>query len=220
MTAATTLLVVMPRRRQCALLWFIAVVVALALVSVPDRASAQTNMGTVTCKLTVDNIVEYAAVDGESLTMSSTCATMWETPCTLTFADNSLNGQVIAVEGSELLTNVAAGAFCASAGFAIVCKSTYTASAWNSVLSDSTWRSSSSMTRYSSQAWARANYDDSAWTSAVTSTSLFHCNSCGNNGAGQTWLKIWGCVRVRAHSCCGWQGDLGVPLQVLLVVFS
>jgi hypothetical protein len=165
---------------------------ALMLAILPGQASAQTNVGTVTCNLTVDNTVEYAAVDGVSLTLSSTCATLWQTPCTVTFADNSLNGQVIAVEGSEEMQTVAAGAFCATAGFAIVCKSTYAASAWNNVRSDFTWQSYSTMTRFSSQAWARPTFDDSGWATAVNSTSLFHCSSCGNNGAGQTWLGIWG----------------------------
>ena len=177
------------------------IVAALTALSTLRGACAQANIGTVTCKVTADNFLDYFAVDGTSFTIDTTCGRDWNKICTFSFADNSMNAQVVSVSGEEEGI-LAAGAFCPAAGLALTCSSTYTASAWNKVKSDTSWKSYSAMTRLTGTSWAAASFDDSTWTAAATSTSRFSCASCGTNGAGEAFAKIWGWViRERAFGC-------------------
>jgi hypothetical protein len=144
----------------------------------------------------VDNTLLYFAVDGVSFFIDSAVATScgrdWNTPCTLSFNDTSLAaGQVLAVEGDDIIIR-AAGTYCSVSGMAMTCSSTHPASAWNSVKSDFSWKSWSNMTRLVGTSWAAKSFNDSTWVAPNASTSSFHCNSCGLNGAGQSLSKIWG----------------------------
>ena len=172
------------------------VVVVVSLLLGCALAPSTASIGTVTCTMTIDNVVEKVYLDGvdSSALLTSTCKENWETPCTFSFADDSWDTtQLLAVEGSDW-EDLSAGEYCAKAGFALACSSTASNSAWNDVRSDTTsaWRSDSTMTQEASLAWTLAPFDDSAWADPSASTSGFNCASCGTTGNGAAWAKIWG----------------------------
>jgi hypothetical protein len=171
---------------------------AACIIAMATGASAQTSIGTVTCKATVDNTLSYFAVDAVSFFIpdaaSTDCGRSWQSPCTFSFPDDSMQGQVVALEGSDDSAALPVGTYCKAAGLALSCASDYPASAWNDVKSDLTWTTSSAMTQVAGASWAAEAFDDSGWLAAVTSTSGFTCRSCGKNGNGQSFTKIWGCV--------------------------
>ena len=187
-----------------------AAAVALVMLLLVGGASAQ---GTVTCKLTVDNVVEAVYVGGSSLPFTPTsCKSQWWTVCTFTFPDTSTSagGQVIAVEGSDDDPAHAAGTDCIYAGLLLACSSTNAASSWNNVRSETaTWKSASYTTRLGGS-WYQPTFVDSAWSAPELAQSGFSCTDCGNSGAGVAPSKIWGCVRacmyVHVRECATEEG--------------
>ena len=188
-------------RLQSLLMRFTGVVAAVMFV-LPSRAAAQASIGTVTCKATVDNTLAYFAVGGTSYASSITalCGPKWENICTFTFPDYSWDGQVVALYGDDAAAT-AAGSYCPAAGLALTCSSTNSTSGWNKVKSDTSWKSYSAMTPLSDTSWAAQTFVDTSWGSAVASSSKFTCTSCGTNGAGEAFSKIWACVRACMQAC-------------------
>ena len=179
------------------MVWAAAAIVAAALTFVAVPAGAHT----VTCSLAANYRVNNVSLDGLGLSRTA-CQQSWQTPCVYTFTDISRSQEQIVAVATDGQTGTTTTNYCLSSAFGLTCSSTDPASGWNSVRSDqTTWKSVSIHSRRTDN-WISLAFNDAVWstpTASLVSSALFNCNLCGGgtgaNGAGESALAVWGCVK-------------------------
>lgn len=129
--------------------------------------------GTCTCEFTIDNYVAEVYVDGSDVTSQvSGDLQNWPTKKTLVFECNAQT--LFAINGAD------AEHGCSTGDFAIKCTSTNSASPWNGLTADQSWKAfggqchSGGCTRGIADPpanWYSPSFDDSSWKAAATDSA-------------------------------------------------
>lgn len=146
--------------------------------------------GTVSCYLTVDNVLTQVTYNGKNLTTNPSSKNGdWSKPKNITFTEVAAG--VLAISGYNSESTTGSGT-CNSAGLMMTCKSSNTTSGWHNWIAQKTnMRSYGASTKSgATTGWHAQKFNDTAWKTPCASTSGFHMTAPA--GYKKTTQKIWG----------------------------